>query len=523
LASFLMLGLLWGVITFIGLRFRSKLPRRPLMIVLFWAMLLGALVIIGIAVYDYTESPEFCAKTCKSMEPYYDTYIQPGNNTVMAAHRYNEVDCADCHNGPGIIGATKTRVGGLRMVVNEWTNNYDQDHIEGEMPNEFCEKSGCHDGMDWVMQSPTGDLYHPYTEDGTRSPVTGESCLQCHNPRIGNPGLTRDSCTLCHDVTPEEIEAHSMRTCGMTSCHLAEEEAIGHRPQSDACSYCHNRDHPNDAKVPYSVVDDYTREDVDIEVTVNKTFCSDCHMEEYEKFIQYSSGDCLDCHIEHNLPTSPHTKPVGGDSVCSNCHINMGLTHDPTEVSFSGYEDGPKNEFCDECHDTEYDIFKANSGGNCVSCHNEHLVPEAPHILPNDEDFECSACHVDLPDKHTMGKVIIGDLPDQIVGEYCVNCHVDVVEDYTPERVHVEEKGVYCTSCHDEHGTIKNSEVWGSCESCHSSFSPPLDLSNHCNVCHSGTQVTTVPVDWVDYSSCEKCHGGELGVMPTPHLQDERR
>ena len=62
-------------------------------------------------------------------------------------------------------------------------------------------------------------------------------------------GYTREACPLCHDISVEELEVHRDMTCGMEDCH-DDPDFVGHRVAMDNCMFCHDRMHPEDARVP---------------------------------------------------------------------------------------------------------------------------------------------------------------------------------------------------------------------------------------------------------------------------------
>ena len=74
---------------------------------------LGAIVVLigiligGIKAYDYTESSQFCGTTCHVMDPEYTRYL-------LSPHA--NVDCAQCHIGPGASFFVRSKIDGLRQV-----------------------------------------------------------------------------------------------------------------------------------------------------------------------------------------------------------------------------------------------------------------------------------------------------------------------------------------------------------------------------------------------------------------------
>ncbi len=134
-----------------SLRKRSKKPRRPLVIdfgnpshrrAVLWGgvtalFLLLAAAIAGYEGYMYTESAEFCGGTCHVMEPEYSRFqVSPHAN----------VECVECHIGPGMSFFVRSKIDGLRQVYAVLTDSYSRP-IPSPVHNlrparEICEQ--CH-------------------------------------------------------------------------------------------------------------------------------------------------------------------------------------------------------------------------------------------------------------------------------------------------------------------------------------------------------------------------------------------
>jgi hypothetical protein len=517
---FIVIGTAWALVLYSLLRnyYQTKLKISmksfTVLIPILGLLFIMVLLFIGIKTYEYTESPEFCSLVCHSMEPYYETYVNPGNNTILETHRDHEVECADCHNGPGYFGVAKTRIEGMGMIISEWTGDYDPDEFKGHVPNEYCEKSGCHDSVDWVIQTVEGEIYHPYTDDGERSPVTGKSCTTCHNPRLGGTGLTKNSCTLCHDVTEQELEAHESRTCGKTTCH-GDISEVGHkptRPKEDACINCHNRKHPSDARVPYSVVDNYIREGVKIDLSVNNEFCSDCHKDQYNDFISFSSGECTDCHADHKETLLPHRAPTDDFYECTDCHTGMIDRHNPINITFTKFIDVLDNEFCSDCHNSEYSIYTSSNSGKCTDCHTDHEKPTTIHQIEAPYDT-CDKCHVAMSTNHNPKSVSFKDFPaSEITNSFCSSCHFEEYDAYTtystPETL---ESYGNCTSCHNDHRKISYPHLrdspYNSCPSCHSNYDDNIKTHNPSGISYENFPTT------ITNEFCSSCHSDQYSSL----------
>jgi len=129
----------------------------------------------------------------------------------------------------------------------------------------------------------------------------------------------------------------------------------------------------------------------------------------------------------------------------------------------------------------------------CTECHKEI---KAEFMLPshhplNEKKVFCSDCH----DIH--GSTNAKQLKKNTVKETCTQCHPDKAGPFVFEHADVTED---CTTCHDRHGSINNNllKVGG----------PFL-----CLQCHEGHSASNTEVKGARYTSCIDCH-------PTIHGTD---
>ena len=492
IAIFLIIAGIWSLLYLIGIKRIKGLSKGTfrisgLLSMLFLIMVIGIAIFAVGAFLDYHHNPKFCGTTCHPMEPYYASYIDPLNNQVMRTHVENEITCLDCHTGPGLTGQIDPFFNAPHELYSFVTGDYDPDNLHGYVPVKNCLK-GCHEHLDWMIEAPEGrgsnftvvngstvwptrQIWHPYTSNGTdMSPLLErETCVDCHDQRMNGVGYTRDACPLCHDISVDELNLHRDQTCGMENCHT-QPEFVGHREVMDNCMFCHDRQHPEDARVPYVIATEHGI------YNFNSTFCSTCHVENYVIFTQSESKHgsetgCPDCHEEHQqhpLCMSCHevfgvnhtiTTPYDD---CQECHILSG--HDPLSIPFAN----PlfTQEFCNECHSTQYSTFTQSQ--------NKHS-----------ENFNCTDCHSEHKEKPT-----------------CTNCHDSSNTDHP-----VSEPYDDCISCHPSgaHSPSITQGVHSSfnCDNCHGDF-PSMGVQfNVCSACH----VTGIP-DWHNESTqdCITCH-----------------
>ena len=486
-------------------------------------IIMGVFILAAWALIDYHKEPEFCGLTCHPMVPYYESYMNPLNNSIMNTHVENDIKCVDCHTGEGLIGQIKAvTVDGTYDLVHLILDDYDPDNLHGYVPSENCLK-GCHDGLDWKLEAPmprgsahiTADdgttiwpiqlIWHPYTNNGTdfSELESRDTCVDCHDQRMNGIGFTRFACPICHDLDENMLNIHRDQTCGMGDCH-EEPEFIGHRQVMDNCMFCHDRLHPSDARVPYKIAQEHGI------YKVNSTFCSPCHQETYDKFINSDSRhgwdmgcpecheehkywpECSDCHDENNIPHNSTAKYEN----CMDCHENG--AHDSLDITLQTTTYTIPNDFCSDCHAGSITSLSQGSHKThrCTSCHGEH-----GEISVNFEDY-CNGCHNGIPDFHDEtidGCACHGDDINSIhfipadtgpepEPDYtdCTLCHSDAIA----RLDNGEHSSQDCQNCHPVHATI--SVDFSNCQGCHPIIpSTPIhdETTDNCQNCHDTTKI----------------------------------
>jgi nitrate/TMAO reductase-like tetraheme cytochrome c subunit len=120
------------------------------------------LLVGGIKGYDYTESSEFCGTTCHVMDPQYVRYEQSPHANV---------DCAQCHIGPGASFFVRSKIDGLRQVYATIFDTYSRP-IKSPVKNlrparETCET--CHSPTTF-KDNIVKTIQH-YDDDAANTPV----------------------------------------------------------------------------------------------------------------------------------------------------------------------------------------------------------------------------------------------------------------------------------------------------------------------------------------------------------------
>ena len=203
------------------------------------------------------------------------------------------------------------------------------------------------------------------------------------------------------------------------------------------------------------------------------------------------------------------------------------LAHKDNLIDFNTLPSGALSLICLKCHTTNatFNIHNWNSGVHaandisCSTCHPIHAGADlilSPRALSN----RCISCHLDvgakfsLPSRHPVreGKMYCTDChdphgtgnPKQIreitQKEACGRCHAEKVGPFRFEHGDVTEE---CTTCHDQHGSVNNNLLKTPeaflCRNCHSAPHISTDVAyigmynTRCTDCHSMIHGTDTP------------------------------
>jgi len=128
----------------------------------------------------------------------------------------------------------------------------------------------------------------------------------------------------------------------------------------------------------------------------------------------------------------------------------------------------------------------------CLKCHTANATfniqnwNAGPHAL---NDVSCSDCHP----IHQGADLIT---PPRAVKDMCMKCHQEVRAEFSlPSHHPVQENKMYCTDCHNPHGTTTEGLLQGitvkeTCTPCHTEKGGPYlfehaDVTENCMNCHS--------------------------------------
>jgi DmsE family decaheme c-type cytochrome len=234
-------------------------------------------------------------------------------------------------------------------------------------------------------------------------------------------------------------------------------------------------------------------------------------IEEYENMLMgrldanyIGTDNCLaSCHY-HDKIRDDFAASTMGAQMSTQSHlplVNCESCHGPGSLAVEGLtpekiamEDaGGGNTSCD--YDTFIDLHNLPSQAKslvCLKCHsanatfNLHNWNSGVHAI---NDVSCFDCH----DLH-KGPILITE-PGE-VKDMCAKCHQKQnIEFSLPSHHPVMEQRVFCTDCHDPHGTINDymliqDSVKETCTQCHGEKEGPFlfehaDNTEDCTKCHN--------------------------------------
>lgn len=141
-----------------------------------------------VGMVEFTNTTPFCGETCHEMDPMYVSWQHSNHKTV---------DCAECHEQPGLEGTVKSKMKGTKELWLHVTGNI-PDPIRVQNTNEVnCYV--CH--QDKIKESEVAAARRdPHTAKHFEN---GMNCVTCHTGLVHNEELnksvpTRDRCYTCH-------------------------------------------------------------------------------------------------------------------------------------------------------------------------------------------------------------------------------------------------------------------------------------------------------------------------------------
>ena len=354
-------------------------------VILFLSICIILLLILGGAMYKFTETPTFCS-LCHNMKVYVDSWKTSSHNFVP---------CAGCHYEPGFFNHVegKWKDGQVSLVMFITGKGPTMPHAE--ISDAACLQKGCHQSENlkekMIFKNVAFDhgrhleelrrgkklrctTCHAQIVQGAHLTVTETNCFTCHFYQAGPLGeegcLSCAECGACHVQPKGDIQFKGVtfnhkryieRGVSCLECHVGINKGDCHVPENK-CFECHNE--------PELLARKYTSEFVHRQhVTDRKIECSRCHTQ-----IKHEVGE---------MPTMAHFT-----GSCEKCHakgIHMGPREMYRGTGGIGVADSPSKMYsikvdCVGCHKTREESKAAlyttryserALAESCVGCHGE--------------------------------------------------------------------------------------------------------------------------------------------------------
>lgn len=245
--------------------------------------------------------------------------------------------------------------------------------------------------------------------------------------------------------------------------------------------------------------------------------CAECH--EAESSIHANHAECTTCHVDartHAAADSPRKSAPGLPETeqCLTCHKD-----DSERMNFKSSDHHVAGVACTDCHgvhapkvdSNDLKLRKADTASKlCATCHQDVLARfDMPSHHPvNEGGVSCIGCH----DQHSSKKVSLASNTEQ-----CLTCHQRLRGPFAFEHVPAAED---CANCHDPHGAPTRRLLVAAqpmlCLQCHS-----LPNNRHGQ---SGSNATTPealgqPISGAVLRACSSCHSSVHGSTQDEHLR----
>lgn len=258
-------------------------------------------------------------------------------------------------------------------------------------------------------------------------------------------------------------------------------------------------------------------------------------VKEYEKMIvgrldanYIGTANCLKaCHYHDKLKDNFDASTMGAQMSpqsgmpavdCESCHGPGSLAVEgiTPEAVVEAQKEG-KQISCK--HETLIDIKTLPAGARsliCLKCHsanatfNLHNWSVSSHAL---NEVSCDDCH----NVHKGPDLVVSP---RETAAMCYRCHEEVKAEFTlPSHHPVKEGKLFCTDCHDPHGSIavrnlRKDTIKETCGLCHAEKEGPFvyehaDVTENCLTCHNshGSPNNNLLVTRVPFL-CLQCHQG---------------
>jgi len=511
---------------------------------LFFGIFIFFLLFLGFLFNRASDTPSFC-KSCHFMEPYV-------RNWENSPHK--EVNCKECHWGPGFREYLAGKVRLLAEVIRYSTGSYNL-IVHSKVKDETC--LGCHrigeirEVVYFRGKIPfRHDVHYGSSKRGIWVPCSGchselmegghlavreEPCFYCHF--LGRPrGEPVGGCPLCHGPPKDTIDINGItfshkdylrEGISCLTCHVHITRGIGD-VKKEVCRRCHLE--------RFEILGDPERVHF-VHVTQAKEKCTSCHSKFEHSRIEMASAlspKCEECHkIGHSIQEEIYMG-LGGSGVppipdpmflgnvhCVGCHVKKSLIRGTEGPIYSR----ATKEACVNCHGKGYDNL-LSMWQSSVRNYLKRLKEEMgflERIAPFSESkivyeyLRGAEENVEIIEKDgSLGAHNIRySMALLRMAEYRIKAGYEIIREGKEKALAVKLEEKYegnCGRCHPdvrEHSVIFNGESFPhsphinryQCKRCHSSKMHGLTKKIDCNSCHHGKK-----------NGCETCHRNEAKI-----------
>jgi hypothetical protein len=411
------------------------------------------------------------------------------------------IDCRKCHEPDNIQNRDIKKRNNTFLGLEKKCLSCHDDYHQETMSSNDC--ISCHD-MEAFKPAPKFD------HDETDYQLIGEhksiDCIECHDIGTKNgkefqefSNISFDDCKSCHD------DSHNQQINGeCKQCHTEESFSIfkgkgrfDHNTTNFTlkkshlkadCFSCHDK--TSDPKLVFQD-----------NINIDERNCVACHSDTHEG--KYGD-ECVKCHNESSF-LALNSMDFFDHSIADYSLEGMHLKVDCKQCHVGRFSTAIDFSACNKCHE-DYHLGEFSKNGvspDCMECHSlengfdyslytleQHQVTMFPldgaHVAT-----PCFACHVS-EDRWTFKNL----------GTECVNCHLDIHQDYINEKYYPKDS---CTNCHIN-------DAWSIVDFDHNLTNWPLEgkhVAVDCRKCHfdisQNNAILTQSFGSLD-SKCITCH-----------------
>jgi hypothetical protein len=328
------------------------------------------------------------------------------------------------------------------------------------------------------------------------------------------------TCSNCHDKPGIGGKVYALSYTGQKEMVIYvsgayDEDDLGGHVTSTQCTKCHDG---SVSMVPKNMT---TAIDTDANPHERMKGCVNCH-DPHGPGTGLTENSCSVCHGTQMAEFETKLEKHGNrtDKDCMECHDRVHPEN--AEIPFDSDLELFNDEFCSDCHDTEYEAYGLTFNnqsvlfyGGCTDCHEDH----DSFIIPHDDSAEyelCGDCHSNYDEDGSIHYLSTLPFETDLDIEFCSDCHNDIYQVFknTSTDTSLERYGD-CINCHTDHKSIQAPHAIASpyddCIDCHSNYNEDTTI-------HDVGGISFMNVTDIEDEFCESCHAGKTtGVDAGDH------